>query len=63
MYTNLEGGEVRVEAEVEEIEVEKTKDGFLCPLSGTGTTTGTYTGDTDASGTHEEEPTGISVVE
>ncbi|MEZ5076453.1 MAG: hypothetical protein R2725_03310 [Solirubrobacterales bacterium] len=51
MYTNLTGsGEVEVEANVTGIAVNKTKDGFLCPLSGTGEATGTYTGDTVASG-------------
>jgi hypothetical protein len=61
MYTNLEGGELGFEFALEEIEAEKTKDGFLCPLSGTGATTASITGDSDASGTHEGSPTGIAV--
>jgi hypothetical protein len=49
-YENLSNGTVRIKANVTGIKVNKTEDGFLCPLSGTGAGTGTYTGNTLAEG-------------
>jgi hypothetical protein len=49
-YENLANGTVRIKANVTGIKVNKTEDGFLCPLSGTGAGTGTYTGNTLAEG-------------
>lgn len=53
-YTNNGGGTVTVSANVSGITATKTKDGFLCPFSGTGTVSNaTYTGGTIASGEAE----------
>jgi hypothetical protein len=51
-YDNNAGGTVTVGANVENIANTVTKDGFLCPLKGTGNfTDGKYTGDTKVEGT------------
>ncbi|HET9396152.1 MAG TPA: hypothetical protein VFO36_08855, partial [Nitrospiraceae bacterium] len=52
MTTNNTTGtdSVTLEAELSGIAVTKVKDGFLCPLSGTGATTGSYNGDIVAKG-------------
>lgn len=42
--------DIVLEANVTGIKTNKVKDGFLCPLSGTGETTGTYVGDTKVIG-------------
>ena len=50
-FLNNETGTVTVGAEVGSIAYTTTKDGFLCPLSGTGNfTNGGYNGDTLVSG-------------
>jgi hypothetical protein len=59
-YTN-ESGKVTVGANVSGIKTVKTKDGFGCPFSGTGETTGTYSGSTLASGKHGTEAVNIQV--
>jgi hypothetical protein len=60
-YTNAAGGAVTVGANVSGIKTNKTKDGFLCPFKGTGETTGTYTGGTNATGTHSGAAVNITV--
>jgi len=60
-YENLTGGKVKILANVSGITVNKTEDGVLCPLSGTGPGTGTYKGNTIASGTHLGSAVGIKV--
>jgi hypothetical protein len=57
---NTEAGTVTLEAEVTGIVTNKTKDGFLCPLSGTGEGSGAYTGDTLVTG-EDAEGEGVSV--
>jgi hypothetical protein len=61
-YTNS-GNNVIVTPNVSGITATKTKDGFLCPLNGTGTVTnGTYTGAVEAKGTNSSgQPDAISV--
>lgn len=41
---------VLLDANAVKVNVNKVKDGFLCPLSGTGAGTGTYTGETTVKG-------------
>lgn len=41
-------GDVTIKFGNASVAVKKTKDGFLCPFSGTGATTATYTGNTTA---------------
>lgn len=43
------------------VKTNKTKDGFLCPLKGTGEVFGSYTGDTLAKGFNGVNQVGISV--
>jgi hypothetical protein len=53
---------VTLHSAVTGIEVTKVKDGFLCPLSGTGPVKGTYTGDTLAKAfSAEAEQVGITL--
>jgi len=44
--TNMTPGEITLKFASAPFAVNKTKDGFLCPFSGTGATTGTYSGNT-----------------
>lgn len=60
-YRNLAGGWLDVEAEVLGITVTKTKDGFLCPFSGTGTAVGRYEGLSEAEGRHSGSHMAITV--
>lgn len=53
-YENLAGGKVRIKASVKNIAANRTEDGFLCPLSGTGPATGSYSGNTIAEGKDAE---------
>lgn len=64
LYTNqgTSPSTVKVDAEVSGITYNKTKDGFLCPLSGTGSKSdGKYDGATNASGFAGEAQVGIFV--
>jgi hypothetical protein len=48
-------------AEVAGIKATKVKDGFLCPLNGTGETTGTYTGTANVKAFHGSTQVGVTV--